>query len=110
MVTSNVLIPCWVFLKKMGKQPRFIEAHRLATYPPSRKGLHPRGTEVSVVLDLMIHDLEILLHLVGCPVVEFHAVGIAVLSPSEDIANVRLQFEKWLRCKCYGKPRLVWIA
>ena len=53
----------------------------------------PRGTEVSVVLDLMIHDIEVLLHLVDSKVVDFHAVGIPVLSASEDIANVRLQFE-----------------
>lgn len=74
-------------------RPRFIEAVRLAPYPPPREGLHPRGTEVSVVLDLMIHDLEIILHLVKAPLKEFHAVGVPVLSPSEDIANVRLVFE-----------------
>ncbi len=74
-------------------RPRFIEAVRLAPYPPPREGLHPRGTEVSVVLDLMIHDLEIILHLVKAPLREFHAVGVPVLSPSEDIANVRLVFE-----------------
>jgi predicted dehydrogenase len=73
--------------------PRFIEAHRLAPYPPVRKGQLPRGTEVSVVLDLMIHDLEVILHLVRSPVREIHAVGVPVLSPSEDIANVRLSFE-----------------
>ncbi len=80
-------------LEKMGSRPRFIEAHRLAPYPPPREGLHPRGTEVSVVLDLMIHDLEIILHLVGSPVKDIRAVGVPVLSPSEDIANVRLLFE-----------------
>ncbi|MDZ4198797.1 MAG: Gfo/Idh/MocA family oxidoreductase [Kiritimatiellia bacterium] len=73
--------------------PKFIEAHRLAPYPAPRPGLPPRGTEVSVVLDLMIHDLEILLHLVRSPVCEIHAVGISVLSASEDIANVRIRFE-----------------
>jgi len=74
-------------------EPRFIEAVRLAPYPPPREGSAPRGTEVSVVLDLMIHDLEILLHLVRSPVRDLHAVGVPVLSPSEDIANVRLTFE-----------------
>lgn len=85
--------PVLSFLEKSGAKPRFIEAHRLAPYPPPREGLHPRGTEVSVVLDLMIHDLEVILHLVGSRVAEIRAVGVPVLSPSEDIANVRLQFE-----------------
>ncbi len=85
--------PVLGFLEQAAMKPRFIEAHRLAPYPPSRPGLPPRGTEVSVVLDLMIHDLEVILHLVQSPVREIHAVGIPVLSPSEDIANVRLLFE-----------------
>jgi predicted dehydrogenase len=85
--------PVMSFLEQLAKKPRFIEAHRLAPYPPPREGLLPRGTEVSVVLDLMIHDLEIILHLVGSPVREIRAVGVPVLSGSEDIANVRLLFE-----------------
>jgi predicted dehydrogenase len=84
--------PVMTFLERIAKSPRFIEAHRLAPYPPPREGLLPRGTEVSVVLDLMIHDLEVILHLVGSPVREIRAVGVPVLSGSEDIANVRLQF------------------
>jgi predicted dehydrogenase len=80
-------------LEQVLTEPRFIEAVRLAPYPPPREGLHPRGTEVSVVLDLMIHDLEIILHLVRSPVSHLHAVGVSVLSPSEDIANVRLSFQ-----------------
>jgi predicted dehydrogenase len=80
-------------LEEHAGTPRFIEAHRLSPFPPPREGMMPRGTEVSVVLDLMIHDIEVLLHLVQSKVVDFHAVGIPVLSPSEDIANVRLQFE-----------------
>ncbi|MCF7838652.1 MAG: Gfo/Idh/MocA family oxidoreductase [Candidatus Marinimicrobia bacterium] len=84
--------PVLAYLEEALKHPRFIEAHRLAPYPPVRPGLPPRGTEVSVVLDLMIHDLEIILHLVGAPVTEIRAVGVPVLSPTEDIANVRLQF------------------
>jgi predicted dehydrogenase len=66
--------------------PRFIEAHRLSPYPN-------RSTEIGVVLDLMIHDLEIILHLVKSPVASVDAVGIAVLSQREDIANARLRFE-----------------
>ncbi len=85
--------PVLSFLDQLSERPRFIEAHRLAPYPPPREGLHPRGTEVSVVLDLMIHDLEIILHLVGSKVKDIRAVGVPVLSPSEDIANVRLLFE-----------------
>jgi len=85
--------PVLSYLEQACENPRFIEAHRLASYPPPREGLHPRGTEVSVVLDLMIHDLEVILHLVGSRVREIRAVGAAVLSPTEDIANVRLSFE-----------------
>ena len=85
--------PVMGYLEETMGNPRFIEAHRLASYPPPRPGLPPRGTEVSVVLDLMIHDLEIVLHLVRSPVKEFHAVGVSVLSPTADIANARLIFE-----------------
>jgi predicted dehydrogenase len=86
--------PVMKFLESILVHPRFIEAHRLQPYPsPSLFGGRPRGTEVSVVLDLMIHDLEVILHLVRSPVREIHAVGVPVLSPSEDIANVRLTFE-----------------
>ncbi|HMP77502.1 MAG TPA: Gfo/Idh/MocA family oxidoreductase [Kiritimatiellia bacterium] len=84
--------PVLGFLEQQAPNPRFIEAHRLAPFPPPREGLHPRGTEVNVVLDLMIHDLEIILHLVAAPVREVRAVGVPVLSGSEDIANVRLLF------------------
>ncbi len=80
-------------LEEVLTEPRFIEAVRLAPYPPPREGMHPRGTEVSVILDLMIHDLEIILHLVRSRVNHFHAVGVPVLSTSEDIANVRLSFD-----------------
>ena len=85
--------PVLGFLEQQAPNPRFIEAHRLAPFPPPREGLHPRGTEVNVVLDLMIHDLEIILHLVGAPVRDVRAVGVPVLSGSEDIANVRILFE-----------------
>ncbi len=65
--------------------PRFIEAHRLSPYPN-------RSTDIGVVLDLMIHDLEIILHLVRSPIVNIDAVGVPVLSRGEDIANARLRF------------------
>jgi predicted dehydrogenase len=67
-------------------KPRFIEAHRLSPYPF-------RSIEIGVVLDLMIHDLEIILHLVRSPVKNVDAVGIPVLSKGEDIANARIRFE-----------------
>ncbi len=65
--------------------PKFIECHRLSPYPN-------RGHDVSVVLDLMIHDLDIVIALVRSPIVSLDAVGVAVFSPSEDIANVRIRF------------------
>ena len=85
--------PAMKFLEEKLSVPRFIEATRLAEYPPPRESGLPRGTEVSVVLDLMIHDLEIILHIVRSKVSAVNATGVSVLSPSEDIANVRLGFE-----------------
>ena len=85
--------PVMKFLEEHLIRPRFIEAIRIAEYPPPRPGNVPRGTEVSVVLDLMIHDLDIILHLVRSPVKEIRAVGVQVLSPTDDIANVRLEFD-----------------
>jgi predicted dehydrogenase len=67
------------------KNPRFIEVHRLAPF-------QPRGTEVGVVLDLMIHDIDLLLWLVRSPVRRVEAVGVRVLTPHEDIANARITF------------------
>lgn len=84
--------PVITYLEKNLQNPRFIEAHRLAGYPPPRPGLPPRGTEVGVVFDLMIHDIDIILHLVKSEVERVDAVGIPVLSPTEDIANARLTF------------------
>jgi predicted dehydrogenase len=66
--------------------PQFIEAHRLSPYPG-------RSTDIGVVLDLMIHDLEIILHLVRSPIAAVDSVGVAVLSKGEDIANARIRFE-----------------
>jgi predicted dehydrogenase len=73
-------------LEKRLTNPRFIEAHRLSPYPN-------RSTDIGVVLDLMIHDLEIILHLVRSPVETVDAVGVPVLSRGEDIANARIRFE-----------------
>ena len=85
--------PVLQFLEENLTEPRFMEVIRLAPFPPPRPDAPPRGTDVSVVLDLMIHDLEIILHLVHSPVREIHAVGVPVLSGTEDLANVRLVFE-----------------
>ena len=78
--------PAFGALEKLLTRPKFIEAHRLSPYPQ-------RSTEIGVVLDLMIHDLEIILHLVRSPVAAIDAVGVPVLSRGEDIANARLRFE-----------------
>ncbi len=77
--------PVMGFLEKEVKAPRFITTERLAPYTP-------RGTEVGVVLDLMIHDIGIVLELVKSPVVKIDSVGVRVLSKTEDIANARIQF------------------
>ncbi len=69
----------------MLKRPRFIEAHRLSPYPE-------RGTDVSVVLDLMIHDLDIVAQLAGSDVDAVDAIGVPILSKTEDIANARVRF------------------
>jgi predicted dehydrogenase len=73
-------------LEKKLAHPRFIESHRLSPYPN-------RSVEIGVVLDLMIHDLEIILHLVRSPVASIDAVGMPVVSRGEDIANAHLRFE-----------------
>jgi predicted dehydrogenase len=67
------------------RQPLFIETHRLSPFKE-------RGIDVNVVLDLMIHDLDLILHLMGKPPEQVQAVGVPVVSPQVDIANVRLQF------------------
>lgn len=85
--------PILAHLEKCNTNTRFIEAHRLAPFPPSRPGLYPRGTEVGVVLDLMIHDLDIILQLVDAPVEKVDAVGMPILCKDEDIAHARIQFK-----------------
>jgi predicted dehydrogenase len=67
------------------REPKFIEAHRLAVF-------QPRSLDVDVVFDLMIHDLDAVLDVVGAPPTSISAVGVAVLSDNEDIANARLEF------------------
>ncbi|HET9985275.1 MAG TPA: Gfo/Idh/MocA family oxidoreductase [Longimicrobiales bacterium] len=68
------------------EEPLFVECHRLAPFAP-------RGTDVAVVLDLMIHDLDLVLSLMKRPVTAMAAVGVGVLTPTPDIANARLEFE-----------------
>ena len=77
--------PVFKYLETAAPEPRFIECHRLSPYPA-------RSTDIGVVLDLMIHDLDIVLAFVKSPVTSVDAVGIPVLSKSEDVANARLRF------------------
>lgn len=78
--------PAFIASKDFIKDPMFIEIHRLAEF-------NPRGTDVSVVLDLMIHDLDILLSMVKSRVSLIHASGVCVVSKTPDIANARVEFE-----------------
>lgn len=78
--------PVMAQLEERMTQPVFIEAHRLSPFPK-------RSLDIGVVLDLMIHDLEIILHLVDSPVAHVDAVGVSVLTHREDIANARIRFE-----------------
>lgn len=78
--------PAIMALKGVLKGPLFIESHRLAPFKP-------RGTDVNVVLDLMIHDIDIILNMVPSSVKLVNSVGVPVLSNEVDIANARLQFE-----------------
>jgi predicted dehydrogenase len=78
--------PVMDFLEEAVVQPKYLTVDRLAPF-------QPRGTEVGVVLDLMIHDIGIALALVSSPLKSVEAIGVRVLSPTEDIANARLVFE-----------------
>lgn len=78
--------PALVALEKFELNPKFIESHRLSQF-------NPRGTDVSVIQDLMIHDIDIILHLARSPVVKIDANGVAVISDEIDIANARLTLE-----------------
>ena len=77
--------PVFTYLQGVTTDPRFIETHRLSPYPA-------RSTDIGVVLDLMIHDLDVVLAFVKSPITSVDAVGIPVLSKSEDIANARIRF------------------
>lgn len=77
--------PAIVALSDFELKPIFIESHRLASF-------NPRGTDVAVILDLMIHDIDIILHLVKQPVTKIDASGVAVVTDEVDIANARLGF------------------
>lgn len=78
--------PALLSLQQTSLQPMFIESHRLASF-------NPRGTDVSVILDLMIHDIDIVMHLVKSPVKRISASGVTVLSETPDIANARIEFD-----------------
>jgi len=78
--------PAFMAVNHMIDNPMFIEAHRLAEF-------NPRGTDVSVVLDLMIHDIDAILSVVKSEVRSVHASGVSVISDTPDIANARIEFE-----------------
>lgn len=78
--------PAFLSLEGQLLEPMFIEAHRLAQF-------NPRGTDVSVILDLMIHDIDIVMHLVKSPVRRISASGVSVISENADIANARIEFD-----------------
>ncbi len=78
--------PALLAVEEQSIEPIFVEGHRLAMY-------NPRGTDVSVILDLMIHDLDVILSLVPYKVIDIQASGVAVISDTPDIANARLSFE-----------------
>ena len=78
--------PAFTAVNELIDNPKFIECHRLAEF-------NPRGTDVPVVLDLMIHDIDIILSVVDSAVKSIHASGVAVISDTPDIANARIEFE-----------------
>ena len=78
--------PAFLAIKDMPLNPMFIEVHRLAQF-------NPRGTEVSVILDLMIHDIDIILSIVKSDVKNIYASGVGVMTETPDIANVRIEFD-----------------
>ncbi|MCK7559773.1 Gfo/Idh/MocA family oxidoreductase [Chitinophaga sedimenti] len=103
--------PAFLALKGYDLKPMFIEVHRLAEF-------NPRGTDVSVILDLMIHDIDIVLSIVKSSISRISASGVAVMSDTPDIANVRIEFhngcvanltssrislKKCVRCACSRK-------
>jgi len=78
--------PVMSYLEEVVNRPQYITAERLAPY-------QPRGTEVGVILDLMIHDIGVVLQLVNSDPIDVRSVGVAALSKTEDIANARIEFE-----------------
>jgi predicted dehydrogenase len=78
--------PAFIAAKPYIKNPQFIEIHRLAQY-------NPRGTDVSVTLDLMIHDLDLLLSIVGSNIKKISASGVNIVSPTVDMVNARIEFD-----------------
>lgn len=78
--------PAFLATQKTIQEPMFIETHRLAEF-------NPRGTDVPVVLDLMIHDIDVILSVVKSKVKNIHASGVSVISETPDIANARIEFE-----------------
>ncbi|MBQ3354504.1 MAG: Gfo/Idh/MocA family oxidoreductase [Bacteroidales bacterium] len=78
--------PAFIAAEPYIKAPKFVEAHRLALF-------NPRGTDVPVVLDLMVHDLDILFTIINSPVKHVSACGVAIVSPTPDITNARIEFE-----------------
>ena len=79
---NEAFISCWEFINN----PKFIESHRLSDF-------NPRGTDVSVIMDLMIHDIDIILSINKSNVKKIDASGVSIISSSPDIANARIEFE-----------------
>ena len=77
--------PAWLSIQELPLNPMFIEVHRLAPF-------NSRGTDVSVVLDLMIHDLDLILQLIPYEITDIRSNGVAILSATPDIANARIEF------------------
>ena len=78
--------PAYEAFKRLPNTPQFVEAHRLSQF-------NPRGLDVAVILDLMIHDIDLVLSVIDSKVKEIHASGVAVISDKADIANARIEFE-----------------
>ena len=78
--------PAYIAARPHIKAPLFVEAHRLALF-------NPRGTDVPVVLDLMVHDIDIILDMIKSPIKNVSVSGVSIVSPTPDIANARIEFE-----------------
>jgi len=78
--------PAFITCREFIKNPKFIESHRLSDF-------NPRGTDVSVIMDLMIHDIDIILNIIDSKVKKIDASGVSIISTSPDIANARIEFE-----------------